>query len=178
MKKKLIIAASVILIVGLTVGLTIYGMMPVKDQTYHVTLKELRKKVKDDYFIPNSFPFDGEVDCEYNYDKGLFAPKNFTIHKKVSFFLITIKGHEKKLEIANQLLVPEDRTVVEYRGVSIVYYYSPDGNSIYMHVGSIQKDIGLAFGETWESEAAKAEVRNDLKMLIDQVIDYIESVPQ
>lgn len=174
MKKKLIIAASVILIVGLTVGLTIYGIMPIKETTFYVTIEKLREKTKDRYYIPERFPFEGEMTCEYSYSTGL-RPSNFTLNKEVVSYMIDIVGDGKRLKIAPVAMGSDNMVSAVYRETEVVYYTIPEQRIACIGLDSPQSS-GVVFWEQWDNDQAEATVKSDLKMLVDQTIDYFETL--
>lgn len=169
MKKKWIIAASVIpivLAIVVIVGIIVYGFMKPIDPNQSIEFQDLAKTAKD-FYVPTALPAYEKTECTVYYLPGstLFSKSS------VTGYGIELSDEGRRIEITPSMSRWEPVEEVEYRKVKIIYW-SVDSNSVC--IGIDARKIGLV--GSWENDEAKAIVKSDLKMLIDQAIDSLGKV--
>lgn len=167
MKKKIVwIGIPIVVAIVVIVGILVYGFMKPIDPNQSIEFKDLAKTAKD-FYVPTALPAYEKTECTVYYLPGstLFSKSS------VTGYGIELSDEGRKIEIATMIMRVGPVEEVEYRKVKI-RFWSLRSNTISIGIDAVE--IGLV--GSWENDQAKAIVKSDLKMLIDQAIDSLGNV--
>ncbi len=186
MKKKLLIALSVIVFIVIAMGVLYWGLQPVTRED--VTLDKLNKKLNDKYSMPSELPFEGDVECSIIYIEGHMGVvlTRFEINPKRSTgYSIKLNGSNRNIYIAADshaglgIGITEEYSKYlitdEYNNQTITYLFNAENGkvtenslTIIYYIDDNMYYISAVYDKTIDIEILKSDMRH----ILDQMIKY------